>query len=91
MNRLQIAGADFELAKAGRTSLVGCKRWKVARAGVEPLKELAAARRGREAHEAIYVAAGEITDNARAFAVEKNIRLVHDAELVKLLPQPKHR
>jgi len=86
VSRLNVAGADFELTKSGRVSLVGCKRWKVARTGIEPLRELDAARRAREAHECIYVAAGEITDNARAFAAEKNIRLLHDAELARLLP-----
>jgi restriction system protein len=87
VTRLKSAAADFELARAGRLALVGCKRWKVARTGIEPLRELHAAGRAREAHECIYVAAGEFTDNARAFAAEKNIRLVHDAELVKLLPR----
>lgn len=86
VERLGGAEADFELAKAGRISLVGCKRWKVARTGIEPLRELYAAGGARDAHECIYVAAGEITDNARAFAAKKNIRLVHDAELAKLLP-----
>jgi len=87
--RLNGAGADFQLTKAGRVSLVGCKRWKVARAGIEPLRELEAAREARDANQCIYVAAGEITDNARAFASERKIRLLHDAELAKLLPQPK--
>lgn len=87
VSRLNVAGADLELTKSGRVSLVGCKRWKVARTGIEPLRELDAARQGRDVHECIYVAAGEITANARAFAAEKKIRLVHDAELAKLLPQ----
>ena len=86
VSRLSGAGADLELTRSGRVSLVGCKRWKVARTGVEPLRDLEAARVAREAHECIYVAAGEITATARAFAGEKNIRLLHDAELVKLLP-----
>ena len=34
------------------------------------------AKEAREAHECIYVAAGEITGQARAFAAEKNIRLI---------------
>jgi len=84
VTRLDGAGADLELTKAGRVSLVGCKRWKVARAGVEPLRELETEKHAREAHECIYVAAGEITDNARAFAAEKNISLLHGAELAKL-------
>jgi len=91
VNRLRIAGADLELTRAGRVSLVGGKRWKVSRTGVEPLRELDAARLARDAHECIYVAAGEITDNARAFAAEKKIRLLHDAELAGLLPQPKRK
>jgi restriction system protein len=91
VNRLSIAGADLELTKSGRVSLVGCKRWKVARAGIEPLRELDALGRAREAHECVYVSAGEFTENARAFALEKRIRLVHDAELARLLPQPKNR
>ena len=87
VNRLSGAGADLELTRSGRICLVGCKRWKVARTGVEPLRELEAARLAREAHECIYVAAGDITETARAFAAEKHIRLLHDAELVKLLPR----
>jgi restriction system protein len=78
-------GADFEMTKAGRVSLVSCKRWKVARTGIEPLRELDAERRAREAHECVYVAAGEVTDNARAFAVQKNIRLAQGAALARLL------
>jgi restriction system protein len=87
VNRLNSAAADFEMTKAGRTSLVACKRWKVARTGVDPLRDLAAAKDAREANECIYVATGEVTDGARKFALEKKIRLVHGAELAKLLPR----
>jgi len=78
-------GADFELAKSGRVTLVACKRWKVARTGIEPLRELEAAKRSREAHECVYIATGEFTDTALAFAKEKNFRLVSGADLVRLL------
>lgn len=82
----RIAGeADFELANAGRVSLVACKRWKAARTGVEPLKALDAARRARGAGEGIYIAAGEISETASAFAAANGIRLVHGAELAKLV------
>jgi restriction system protein len=87
VSRLTGAAADFELAKAGRVSLVGCKRWKAARTGIDPLRDLYEAGRGREAHECIYVATGEITDGALAFAGKMNIRLIHGAELAKLLPR----
>ncbi len=82
-----VAGAELELTRAGRVTLVGCKRWKVVRAGVEPLRELDAARQARDAHDCIYVAAGELTANARAFAAEKRIRLVEGGELAALLPR----
>ncbi len=91
VSRLNIAGADLELTRSARVTLVGCKRWKVARAGIEPLRELQAAKQAREAHDCIYVTAGEITDNARAFAAEKNIQLLHGAGLVELLPQARKR
>jgi restriction system protein len=85
VNRLA-AQADFELVQGWRSTLVGCKRWKATRTGMEPLRELDAARRAREAHGCIYVSAGEITAQAAAFAAEKNIRLLHGAELAKMLP-----
>ena len=87
VTRLAGAGPDFELVKAGRITLVGAKRWKAARTGVEPLRNLNAAARSREAQDCVYIAVGEVSVNARAFAVENNIRLVHDAELAKLLPR----
>jgi restriction system protein len=87
--RISAAGADFELTKGPRVSLVACKRWKAARTGVEPLRELAAAREAREAHEGIYVALGEVSDTARAFAAERRIRLLQDAELAALLGNAK--
>jgi len=79
--------ADFEITKEGRTALVTCKRWKVARTGVEALHALHAMKEARNAHESIYVAAGEITDNARIFAVRHGIKLVDGAELTRLLPE----
>ncbi len=85
VKRLGEAHADFELLQGPRTTLVACKRWKATRTGIEPLRELEAARRAHEAHACIYVATGEVTEQARSFAAQKNIRLVHDAELVKLM------
>src|SRR5205814_4952026 len=78
------AQVDLELRRGGRLSLVGCRRWKAVRTGVEPLRELQAAARGREAQELVYVAAGEVTGQARAFAHESGIRIVSGAELAAL-------
>jgi restriction system protein len=87
VSRLAGPAADFELTKGGRTSLVACKRWKVARTGIDPLRDLDEAKRARDAHECIYVATGEVTEGALKFAREKGIRVVHGAELAKLLPR----
>ena len=77
--------ADFTLAKGNRTVLLCAKRWKAASHGLEPLRELDAARRAQEANEAIYIAAGTVTDNARRFAAANRISLLEGPELTRLL------
>lgn len=86
VRRVQHAAADFEVTKDMRTSLVSGKRWKVARTGIEPLRDLFAAKDARDAHGCIYIAIGEVSDNARQFAAEKRIQLVAGPELAQLLP-----
>ena len=80
------AAAEFRVRKEWRIALVGCKRWKAARTGIEPLQELHAAREAHGAQDCIYVTTGELTDKARAFAVKHAIRLAGGAELARLLP-----
>jgi len=77
--------ADLEIEKAGRVLLVSGKRWKAQRTGVEPLRELDALRRQREASAAVYVAAGEVTDTARSFADKAGIALLEGAALAARL------
>ena len=77
--------ADFELRKNGRVALAGCKRWKVAQTGIEPLRELLLAKETAGAQECIYVAAGEVSENAQRFAAESKIRLLRGAELAQFL------
>lgn len=76
--------ADFGLEKAGRVSLVCARRWKASLTGVEPLRELVAARERKGAAECVYVCAGEMTENARGFAQDKAVRVVEGVELVRL-------
>jgi restriction system protein len=82
---VQRQGDELQLTRSGRVTLVACKRWKAVRTGVDPLREFDAASGERGAHERVYVAAGEVTDTARAFAAQKQIRLLQDEELAKLL------
>jgi restriction system protein len=83
VKRLGGKGADFELVKDARSTLLACKRWKATRTGIEPLRELDEARRTRDAAGCIYVATGEVTAQARAFATERGIQLLEGAELAK--------
>lgn len=76
--------ADLALERSGTRVLVACRRWKAARTGVEPLRELKEAARKRGA-DCIYVVAGELTPGAASFAAEQGIRLVRDAELAALV------
>ena len=82
---LDSGAAEFEIRKAGRTTLVACKRWKVASTGIGPLKELHAQWKACDAADCMYIAAGDFTANARAFAVEKGIKLVATTDLTKLV------
>jgi len=77
--------ADLVLTHKGIVTVVGCKRWKAARTGIEPLREFDARTSESGAHKRIYVAAGEVSDSAREFAAKKVIRLVQEEELATLL------
>jgi restriction system protein len=81
VKRLDSSSTDFELVKDGRVSLVAAKRWKATQTGVEPLRDLHAAGSERDC---VYVLVGEMTQNAKAFAREKKIRLVEAVEIVRL-------
>jgi restriction system protein len=85
VTRLEGGRADFELVQGARHTLVAGKRWKATRTGIEPLRELEAARDTHEAHECVYVSVGEITEQARVFALEKKIRVMQGADLALLL------
>jgi restriction system protein len=86
VTRISDAAADFELKKEWQTFLLCGKRWKAARTGIEPLRDLDAAREARNAHECLVVTIGEISDNARQFAAGHRIRFVDGAELARLMP-----
>jgi restriction system protein len=77
--------ADLVLTQKGLVTVVGCRRWKAARTGIDPLREFDAATSERGAHKRIYVAVGQVSDNAREFAAKKGIRLLQEEELAGLL------
>jgi restriction system protein len=82
----RVAGAaDFELRKAADLTLVAAKRWKASVSGVEPLKELAAAGEKRGASACVYICATELSDRAKDFAMQKQIKRLDGTGLVQLL------
>ena len=77
-------GADLELARGGRRTLVAARRWKSARIGVEALKPLQAARDATEAEAAIFIGLGELSEQARPYAAEHGLQIWQAGELAKI-------
>jgi restriction system protein len=79
---------DFVLERKGRRMLVCARRWKSARAGIEPLRTLQAARDAADddmPNDALFISLGEPTDSARTFAAEHRIAFWQAAELAQAL------
>ncbi|WP_454691746.1 restriction endonuclease [Achromobacter aloeverae] len=85
VERLDGGGADFALNKGGHVALVSARRWKAARTGVEPLRELQAVRERLGAREAVYIALGDISPSAQAYAGKHGISFMAAPALAKLL------
>lgn len=85
MQRLDSTSADFVMTRAGRTTLLSCKRWKAARLGIEPFQSLQAAFAAHEADGGLCITTGDVTDKARQFAATQQIQLIEGAELAQLL------
>ena len=84
VEKLNGIGADFQLSKAGQTTLVSCKRWKAANHGVEGLKALLAAKEAQEVSGCTYISLGLVSDSARQFAKAEGIQLMSETELAKV-------
>lgn len=77
-------GADLEIKRDGRTTLVSAQRWKAARHGQEALQALHAAAQARGASGCIYVALGSFSPNAERFASQRQIELMQGESLARL-------
>jgi restriction system protein len=77
-------GADLELQRGGRRTLVAARRWKSARVGVEALKPLQAARDAAEADDAIFIGLGELSEQARPYAADNGLKIWQAGELAKM-------
>lgn len=81
----QRAAYDFKLTQGTRVTLLQCRRWKVNQLGVGPLEDLARALAASDAYNAICLAAGGVSPNARQFVAGKPISLVTGIELAALV------
>ena len=77
--------ADMQLEKKGVLTVVSAKRWKAAALGVEPLRELVAARDALEARNCVCITLGQVSAKANEYAEQNRITLISDADLVALM------
>lgn len=81
----QQAGYDFMLTRAGRVTLVQCRRWKVSVVGAGPLRELARAVEREEAAMGICVSAGSFSAPALAVVQTEPVSVMAGDELAQLV------
>ena len=81
--------ADFALTRQGGTTLVAARRWKAARHGEEALQALQTAAQSRGAGKCLYVALGELSTQAQAFAKRHQVQLMQGPALAFLLKDAK--
>lgn len=78
-------GADLQLVKDGRRTLVGAKRWKAVNQGVDAVRALDQARRREDASRCVYITLAGLGDNARRFADQHQVEVLSGAALARLL------
>ena len=80
-------GVDLVLRRDGETHLVQCKQWRAYRVGVNVVRELYGVMAARGAASGYVVTSGRFTEEARAFAEGRHIRLLDGPRLLGLLRQ----
>lgn len=78
-------GVDLELSMGKDKYLVQCKQWKVKKVGVATVRELYGVMTAERAVGGFVVASGSFTDDARAFAEGRSIRLVPASALRRMI------
>lgn len=77
-------GADLRITRDGRASVVATRRWKAAHHGVEPLRDLLAAREAAGVSGCVFVAQGELSEQARALVKAQGVEVL-DAQAIGVL------
>lgn len=85
VQRIEAGSHDLVLERGGRRMLVAARRWKSAHLGLEPLRELQAARSAGDGADALCIALGELSLQARRYAAAERIAVWQAAELAQAL------
>jgi restriction system protein len=85
VSELKTPGADFEWTEGHRKIVLAARRWKAARTGIEPRRELQAAAEAREAQQAWYLSLGTLSEAAQDHARVQGIRVIGAEDIVTLL------
>lgn len=80
-------GVDLVLWRDGETHLVQCKQWRAFRVGVDVVRAHYGVMAARGAASGFVVTSGRFTDEARAFAEGRHVRLIDGPRLLGLIQQ----
>jgi restriction system protein len=77
-------GIDLRLRRQGETTLVQCKRWKVFKVGVRPIREFFGVMTSEGVDRGIFVSSGIYTNEALRFAEGKPLELIDGAQFAEM-------
>jgi restriction system protein len=77
-------GIDLRLTRNGEVALVQCKRWKVFKVGVKPIREFFGVMTSEGADRGIFVSSGLYTNEALRFAEGKALELIDGAQFAEM-------
>ena len=78
-------GIDLEMSLNGQKYLVQCKQWKAFKVGVKVVREFFGVMVANGAKGGFVVTSGIFTEEAAAFAEDKNITLIDGGKLVRII------
>ncbi|MGV3772102.1 MAG: restriction endonuclease [Verrucomicrobiales bacterium] len=78
-------GVDLRLRKDGETVLVQCKRWKVFKVGVKPIREFYGVMTSEGVDRGIFVSSGVYTKEALEFAEGKPLEIIDGAQFAEMV------
>ena len=78
-------GIDLRMVRHGETTLVQCKKWRLFKVGVQPVRELYGVMAHENAQRCILITSGIYTDEALRFSEGKPMELVDGAQFATMM------